>query len=266
VPAGSPHPDLRLRLEIAFTRLVTRMLRVLGIRDRLFTWRRRRRRERRAAEEARGSERLSRPAMHELDSKLDAIIDRDGGFFVEAGANDGFAQSNTYWLERFRGWRGVLVEPMPELADEARLSRPAAAVFQCALVPGDYAEATVHMQFGDLMSTVQGVHDLDWSRHGVALGWFDPHELDVPARTLSSILDEVGAPEIDLLSLDVEGFEAPVLQGLDLERRAPRYLLVEIHDAARDRPAIDAALGERYIEHSWLSPLDLLYVRSDVHK
>ena len=75
----------------------------------------RRDREKRAAAETRGDDTLSRPALHELDVKLGAIIDRDGGFFVEAGAHDGFTQSNTYWLERFRGWRGLLVEPMPEL-------------------------------------------------------------------------------------------------------------------------------------------------------
>jgi FkbM family methyltransferase len=253
-----------MALQIALTRLVTRVLRMLGIRDPLVRWRLQRSRTRRAALEARGDDRLSRPALHELDVKLDAIIGRRGGFFIEAGANDGYTQSNTYWLERFRGWRGLLVEPMPELASEARLSRPSATVTECALVAASDTRETLRMRFGDLMSMVDGARDPDWWKGGTILGWRDPGELDVPARTLSSLLEELHAPEVDLLSLDVEGWEAPALEGLDLSRHAPRYVLVEIHDRDVDRPPIEAVLGEHYVEHSWLSPLDLLYIRRDL--
>src|SRR5680860_384457 len=55
------------------------------------------------------------------------------GVFVEAGANDGIWQSNTYLLER-RGWRGVLIEPIPELFDRCRRNRPQSQVYNCALV------------------------------------------------------------------------------------------------------------------------------------
>jgi FkbM family methyltransferase len=246
------------------TRRGTRLLRALGIRDSIVRWRLARARSRRQAAERRGDDRLSKPALHQLDVKLDAIVDRDGGFFIEAGAHDGFTQSNTYWLERFRHWRGLLVEPMPELATEARKSRPGATIVQCALVAPDHPEPKVRMQFGDLMSMIDGSLDSDWPELGTTLGWRDQYALDVDARTLSSLLDEIGAPEVDLLSLDVEGFEGPALRGLDLPRHAPRYVLVEMHDRERDRPPVDAALGERYVEHSWLSPVDLLYVRRDV--
>jgi FkbM family methyltransferase len=256
--------ELRRRAQIELTRVATRILRAVGVRDELVRWRLRRSRARRAAAEARGDARLSHPALHELDVKLDAIIDRDGGFFIEAGAHDGFTQSNTYWLERFRGWRGLLVEPMPELATEARLSRPAAVVAQCALVSAEQSGETLRMRFGDLMSMVDGAREPHWPGLGTMLGWRDSYELEVSARTLSSLLDEMHAPEVDLLSLDVEGFEGPALQGLDLDRHAPRHVLVEIHDRERDRPPVDAVLGERYAAHGWLSPVDLLYVRRDV--
>lgn len=256
--------ELRFRTQIVLTRVATRTLRRVGLRERVITWRLDRRRSARAAAEARGSDRLSRPALHELDIKLNAILDRDGGFFVEAGANDGYTQSNTYWLERFRGWRGLLVEPMPELAAEARKSRPASTVKQCALVSTEREAQKIRMHFGDLMSVVDGARKSDWAGNGTVLGWRDSHELDVDARTLSSLLDEIAAPEVDLLSLDVEGYEASALEGLDLARHAPRYVLVEIHNPDCDRPPIDAVLTGRYEEHSWLSPMDLLYVRCDV--
>lgn len=258
---------LSLRIQIWIMRRLTRVLAVLGLRERVLAARKARARRKRRAAEARGSDRLSHPALHDMDRKLNRIIDRDGGYFVEAGGNDGFTQSNTYWLERFRGWSGLLVEPMPELVAEARLERPGATVVEAALVPAGYPEPTVTMVFGDLMTTVRGTREGaedDWAAAGLALGWRDPREAAVPARTLSDILDEVGAPEIDLLSLDVEGFEVQALEGLDLERHAPRYVLVEMHDIEEMRADVERVLGDAYRLGERLSPVDALYVRADV--
>jgi hypothetical protein len=45
------------------------------------------------------------------------------------------------------------------------------------------------------------------------------------------------------MSLDLEGYEASALRGLDLERHRPALLLVEI---SRDRRAIDDLLDAAY--------------------
>jgi FkbM family methyltransferase len=198
-----------------------------------------------------------------MDRKLDAIIDCDRGFFVEAGGHDGYTQSNTYYLERFRGWRGILVEPMREMAAEARRNRPGAQVFQCALAPPESDGAEIEMEFGDLFTTVRGSRggDDNWVQGGLVLGWRDHRVERVPARTLSSLLDEAGCDVVDLLSLDVEGYEDQALRGLDLSRHAPAWILVEMHDLNAGRAKIGAVLGGRYVEHELLSPLDVLYRR-----
>ena len=76
-------------------------------------------------------------------------------------------------------------------------------------------------------------------------------------RPLSSVIESYGAPKIDLLSLDVEGFELQVLQGLDLERHAPTWMLIE----ARYRDEIDAHLQDHYEVVDELSHHDVLYRR-----
>lgn len=261
--------QLKHRVHVRTTRTVTRALALVGQRERVIAARKARRRRHRLRAEAGGSDRLSRPALHGMEAKIDAAINRDGGFFVEAGANDGFTQSNTYWLERFRGWRGILIEPMPTYYEECRVERPDATIVHAALMPGETEGQTVRMRFGDLMSSVAGTHgdaeaDAAWLHGGLVLGWRDGYEADVPARTLASILDEHDAPEVDLLSLDIEGFEPQALAGLDLDRHAPRWIAVEVHDLDAGRRAVEEVLGERYEVDRQLSPLDLLYRRRDV--
>jgi FkbM family methyltransferase len=237
------------------------------VRQRVWQGRRVLARSRRRALEAKGDFSASRPALLDLDAKLAQHLDLDWGFFVEAGANDGFDQSNTYFLERARGWRGVLVEPVPALFEEARRERPSARVFNCALVAEDHPGETVTLRYGGLMTTVAGFRDSAeddhaWVAAAHEVAQEEPeHEFTVQARTLTSVLDEANAPEIDLLSLDVEGFEPQVLKGLDLSRHAPRFVLVEIRDMATGRAPVEAELGDRYEPVEALTPYDMLYRR-----
>jgi FkbM family methyltransferase len=224
------------------------------------------RRERRKRE-AVGDESLSKPAMHGMDARLAELLGRDG-YFVEAGAYDGYTQSNTYYLERFRGWRGLLVEPVPVMYREAVRDRPRSQVVNCALVAPEDAGRPVRLRFGGKMTVVAGTRgsaelDAAWAGATLARGARDVYEFEAPGRTLSELLDEVRAPEVDLMCLDVEGYEEQVLRGLDLARHAPRHLLVEAHED-EERRRVEAVLGDRYVFMERLSPTDVLYRRSDV--
>ena len=51
----------------------------------------------------------------------------------------------------------------------------------------------------------------------------------VNVSTLEKILDKNNVYTIDLLSLDVEGYELNVLKGLNLNKYRPIYILIEIY-------------------------------------
>jgi FkbM family methyltransferase len=218
---------------------------------------------RRGLFEAVGSTRYSKPALYELDDRLAGYLPDRPGVFVEAGAHDGYTQSNTYWLER-QGWSGVLVEAIPALAAKARSRRRRSQLVNSALVsdarPGD----TVTITYGDLMSVVADVEGAPaHAAQGARTAGSESYEVEVPARTLTQVLDEAGVGEVDLLVLDIEGLELDVLRGLDLGRHAPRLMLIEMLEMARQRPSFDELLAARYEPVEALSPYDMLYRRRD---
>jgi len=212
---------------------------------------------RRGVFEALGSQRYSRPALHGMDERLDALMGRGGGVFLEAGAHDGFTQSNTYYLERFCGWSGVLVEAIPELHAKAAARRPRSQVVQCALVGPGQAGRMVELAFGDLMSKVgdDGSHAEGGLRSAGRRGY----TVRVPGRTLNDVLDEAGVGALDLMVLDLEGHELAALHGLDLDRHPVQHLVVEMLDLEVQRPAFDALLQDRMRFVTALSKDDALY-------
>ncbi|MGI6100339.1 MAG: hypothetical protein ACOYD3_11385 [Kiritimatiellia bacterium] len=126
----------------------------LNCRHRLYTQRRR-------IFEAFGSDRYSRAGLDSLDLKLQKYLDFDNGFFIEAGANDGFTQSNTYWLERFRGWRGILVEPIPSLYEICRKERSRSTVYNYALVSDNWPQDFPTM----IIFSIANLLRLNWNEH-----------------------------------------------------------------------------------------------------
>jgi FkbM family methyltransferase len=213
-----------------------------------------------------GSARYSRPALFDLDRKLEAYLPERNGFFVEAGAFDGYLQSNTYYFERIKGWTGLLIEPIPDLCDRCRRERPDSVVVEAALVPPDLEGQPVTLTVASLMSLVRGaqgspVADRAHAAAGTRGGREPNYDIEVRGSTLSTLLDNADTGEIDLLVLDVEGYEPEALSGLDLERHAPRFLLVEMLEPERSRPRIEALISERYEYLEQLSPHDHLFRR-----
>jgi FkbM family methyltransferase len=143
-------------------------------------------------------------------------------YCVEVGAYDGITGSATYLFEQ-NGWNCLLVEPIPELADQIRRNR-CCLVANCA-ASGQEGMATFYVADRvEQMSTLELTHgQAEWIyREGGAV-----RAIPVPTRTLDALLDEAGFPDVDFIIIDVEGHEMDVLQGFSLERRHPRVVIIE---------------------------------------
>ena len=173
-------------------------------------------------------------AQFREDVKLHRLLPESNGLYVEIGGHDGVTGSNTLFFEEL-GRPCLIVEPVAYLAEQIRARRDCAVIEAAADERDGEAEFLIATG-GDTLSTLNNINR--------TLSRIDEHNggiesVRVRTRTLDSILDEVGADAIELISIDVEGNELSVLRGLSLHRWKPRVLIIEDNSFGRDRSVRD---------------------------
>lgn len=167
-----------------------------------------------------------------------------GGFFVEFGATDGVLLSNTWLLEKHFDWQGICAEPNPKLFQRLQQNRTCTLSSACV-----YRSTGEQMRFV-LADAVGGLEDL---------GRGDEHAdkrktyaeagevVEVTTISLMDLLDQHAAPVvIDYLSIDTEGSELSILEGIDWCRYQFRCITVE-HNFTEQRQSIKNLLeGQGY--------------------
>ena len=134
------------------------------------------------------------------DDKLQPLLTQiKDGFFLESGAHDEEATSNTLYYESIR-WQGLLIEPGNDNGNLRKKNRKA------------------------------------WSFHGIVahvLGQIVKSNAkgNVQAEPLAKILAAISPSRttVDFWSLDIEGAECDVLQTTDFEKITVGILLIEIN-------------------------------------
>lgn len=181
----------------------------------------------------------------------------NGGFFVEVGAHDGHFASNSYGLVN-AGWSGIQIEPIPNLASKLR-STAATAKGKIIVHEGAVAATGVGqvvLTLGDTLTSanplrVREYKNFNWSRR-----WISEEKITVPARSLTEILDLHNSPtDLEVLMIDVEGFERDVMSSFDFEKYRPQMLIIELSDfhpditstRDSDRRLYDELLGRNYV-------------------
>lgn len=192
----------------------------------------------------------------------------DNGFYIEAGANDGVSQSNTLFLEN-RGWKGILVEPNKFKYQECINNRSKNnIVVNCALVSNTYLSSTITGSFFESSGESlcgQIIDDLEYcpciqAKQAGLEKIKNKYISEVPARTLQSIINEYNVSKIDFMSLDVEGYEIPAMDGLNFNKNPPSFIRIETTTLSEVIEKYDRYLiSKKYIFIERVSENDALY-------
>jgi len=187
---------------------------------------------------------------------------QETGFYVDVGANDPDKSSVTKYFY-LAGWRGINIEPIPELVEKLNTSRPADTNKGVAISdrPGE-------LTFYKGLGTASGLSTLspEIAASHRAKG-FEFTTIKIPVTTLTAVLDEHAKdkPEITFLNVDVEGFEKQVLSSIDFTRYHPRVIMAEA-TAPLTEMATQQAWESILIDNGYIFAMDDGLNRYYVHR
>lgn len=171
---------------------------------------------------------FNRKALNEEDKILNNLFSSalqdtgSSGTYLEIGAYNGRAESNTRFFQECYGWKGLLIEGNPKIYQALARNRPLdhrMAFSPTCTLAEEFMNKTV--PFHNVDATTAGIE-------GVAILHMGKQYVKLPCGSLTRILLEL-FPEghIDFFSLDVENSEADVLEHLDFRPLFIEIILVE---------------------------------------
>jgi FkbM family methyltransferase len=183
------------------------------------------------------------------------------GYFVEFGALDGVAHSNTFLLESKYGWSGLLAEPAKEWHSALKLNR------KCKIDErAVWSESDHELIFR--VTNARGLSTLDqyWNSDGHARLREAVEVYPVQTVSLVDLLESNEAPRvIDYLSVDTEGSEVDIFKEFPFERYQISVISVE-HNHSQSRAQLSNIMRNNGFVRLFedLSQIDDWYVRSDL--
>lgn len=152
------------------------------------------------------------------------------GIYLDIAANDAIAISNSVFFDICLGWNGGCVEANPVFITKLDRRRTCVVTPTCV---GKQDNETVEFALMGGAGAVIG----DTNKHAKA---WEKDGTDVPTiqrtcTTVTRIAERDNMWNLDYLSLDVEGHELEVLQGIDWDRIKINVLTIEVSRDSRNK-------------------------------
>jgi len=203
---------------------------------------------------------IYKSSKSQLGQDLLALIGsgaKRNGFFVEFGAADGVALSNSYLLEKEFGWNGILCEPSRSWHDDLKRNRSCIVDTRCV-----YSKTGEQIGFSEnYIGELSGITEFTGGdHHGLINKTITSYQVET--ISLLDLLRSHNAPKhIEFLSVDTEGSEFEILNAFEFSRYSFGAICVE-HNYLENRSKVKSLLeanGYRQV-YPELSEFDDWYV------
>lgn len=145
------------------------------------------------------------------------VLGSEPGYFVEFGACDGIYLSNTFLLETYYGWTGLLVEPSVHFNKVLKDKRTSLVDTLCV---SDTTGNTVEFTEVAGLQGLSGISQYAFNDIHTQTRKDKGFAYDVQTISLNDLLDKHNAPDtIDYISIDTEGSEYSILNAYDFSRK-----------------------------------------------
>lgn len=194
------------------------------------------------------------------DQEIEKILKgKKNGFFVDIGAHNGVAFSNTYFFEKYLGWDGVCFEPHPRVYKDLVSNR------KCKCVNKGVSDLNSSMDFceitgyAEMLSGFVNHYNVQHAKRverEIASHGGSKEIKKIEIVNLMDFLKENSINHIDYLSIDTEGGEEKILYSIDFSKVSIDVLSVE--NNYNDRNIIDYMKSKGYL-HTKIEVDDIYY-------
>lgn len=161
---------------------------------------------------------------------VDLFKGKKKGFFIEAGAFNGITNSCSYTLEKYFGWKGILIEPSIVFSKLVK-NRPKNKCVKALLGNNKSKELFMFLPYAPMSSCTEPNFKLHKNRvveSHKGKHKFEVVKKEIETKTLFNVLNETNAPKIiDYLALDIEGSEYEVLKLFPFDKYKFRAISIE---------------------------------------
>jgi len=158
-----------------------------------------------------------------MDLILNHIFkDKKDGFYIDVGCQHPIKNNNTYLLFK-KGWTGINIDLDNINIDLFNFFRPKDNNINSAV--SNNVEK-VKLFYYHQKSPINTLDEKISLKQQAKI----EKKIDIQTNTLENILGNYSIKTIDLLTIDVEGFELKVLKGLNFDKYKPRVIIVEFLD------------------------------------
>lgn len=129
---------------------------------------------------------------------------------------------------KLNGWRTIIFEPNPKYAEEHRLAGN--EIYEYALSNKDINNSifqVVDWNKTNLSFSSIKVKDGYLKKHNYTVNQLPITEIIVNVRKLDTILKDININNLDIISIDTEGWELEVLQGFNIDFYKPKVVILE---------------------------------------
>lgn len=192
---------------------------------------------------------------------------KNKGLVIEVGAFDGKHLSNSFSLEEI-GWSSICIEPNPKIFSFLQKNRPKSTNINVAIVSDENVKEISF--FSEKLGVLSGCNydeeDIKKRYKNRGVQYEDPEEIKVAAKTLNKVASELNLNQksIEIISIDVEGFEMQVLEGFNLNTYQPGLFVIEANDEGNEREIKDFFLKYRNYFFLGNNFQNLFFIRKDL--
>lgn len=174
------------------------------------------------------------------DIFLNLSVNQENVYFLQVGAMDGVSYDPIHrYVKNFK-WKGVLVEPLPDMMQRLRMNYAGCEdlIFENVAISDEYEVKTIYRVEPEVISKnnlphwLQGMSTFLEGKLKDYEAYVSEHKIN--CEPLMDLINRHNLPRIDVLQIDTEGFDYKIFKQFDFSKYRPSVINIEFINLNKD--------------------------------